>query len=563
MNNIKHIFEQNFVTLVNRVCYVKNSAPVPTFCWNNMQQVEAIKAPYIDVVKDYIADKEMEEFRKIILVTDDNNMALKTVAVMAGYGSDYYSFDEFEWGEQYPEYDEEMACCGSPVLKVDLARYGDRECKDMNLRVMLSNANMAHPHSIFFNNAAAYGDWEELISCMSICYTPCQYIQISPKQLNSPEVQRLIYELDFELLILPEFSKDYYLDEFTFLLDGTGYTLAADCNKEMLLRGLMRKRGNRFCEGDVAVFLALGIESARKDGNRRELKVEDFSKTLTLNKLSAWDRLNNMVGLSNIKSVVEESAALFTEQLNNPLLKRGKCHMVFYGNPGTGKTTTAQIMAEVFDEKGVGNGSFVVATRKDLVGKYVGHTAHQVAKCFENARGGVLFVDEAGFLLHTNSGGYVEETVKEFVRYMEEYDDVIVIFAMYPREAKEFFELDEGLRSRITRQVEFEDYSREELMEIVAKMLLDNGYTIKEGAKAVIKAYIEEAKSLEPENFGNARAMRNLTDAIISEISLRNYRGGRKDRRVLISDVKTAASKLKGISPEKKRTIGFVINKTE
>lgn len=559
MNDIRHIFEQNYVTLVNGICYVKNSAPVPTLCWNNMQYVGAIKAPYIEVVRDYIADKDMEEFRKIILVTDDTNMALKTSAVMAGYGSDYYNFDEFEWDEQYPEYDEETSFCGSPVLNVDLARYGDKECKEMNLRVMLSNANMAHPHSIFFGNAAAYGDWEELISCMALCYTPCQYIQISPKQLNIPAVQRLIYELDFELLTLPKFPKNYYLDELTFLLDAMGYAFAADCDKEKLLHGLMRKRGNRFGESDVAVFLSLGIKAAKKDG-RIELKIEDFAKTLTVNKVSAWDRLNNMVGLSNIKSVVEEHTALMSEQLNNPLLRCGKCHMVFYGNPGTGKTTTAKVMAEIYDEAGVGNGNFVVATRKDLVGKFVGHTAHQVAKCFENARGGVLFVDEAGFLLHDNSGGYVEEAIKEFVRYMEEYDDVIVVFAMYPREAKEFLKLDEGLRSRITRQVEFMDYSTDELIEIAANMLLDNGYTLREGAKTAIKTYIEETKALQEETFGNARAMRNLTDAIISVISLRNFRAGRKDRRVLISDVRGAVSKLKGVKPESKRPIGFAIN---
>ena len=557
---IEDNFTENYVGLNHSISYVKNSIPVPTFCWNNMQYASDIKAPYMDVVSDYKKEKGTTGFRRIILVTEDTNMAIKATAVFAGYGADCYECDELAWDDQYPEYDEEMANCGSPVLNVDLAKYGDKDNKDMNLRVMLPNANFANIHSIFYTNAALYNDWDDLLACMSLCNIPCQYIQIEPKALSTPAVQRMIYELNFVPIIMPKFPKNYYLGVMDKLMEGAEYTFAHNCNKDKLLRGLMKKRGHRIGEEDIATFLKLAISEAAKDCDRKELKNEDFSVTVCVDKVSAWDKLNNMVGLNNVKYVVEESVALMSEQLNNSLLKTGKNHMLFYGNPGTGKTTCAKLVADVYDEAGVGNGNFVMATRKDLVGKYVGHTAHQVAKCFENARGGVLFVDEAGFLLDEKAGGFVEEAIKEFVRYMEEYDDVMVVFAMYPREAEGFLELDEGLRSRITRQVEFEDYSTDELTDITVDMLFDNGYTLKKGAKEAIRNYIEEARNSEDEEFGNARAARKLTEAIISQISINNYRTGKKERRASVADVNRAVDKLNGVKPVSKNPIGFVYN---
>ena len=152
------------------------------------------------------------------------------------------------------------------------------------------------------------------------------------------------------------------------------------------------------------------------------------------------------------------------------------------------------------------------------------------------------------------------KAIKEFVRYMEEYEDVTVVFAMYPREAESFFQLDEGLRSRITRQVEFEDYSDDELLDIAVDMLFDNGYTIKKGVREAILDYIKKARADEDEEFGNARTMRKLVNAIICQISLRNFRNGKKDRKASVADVKNAVAKLEGVKAEAKNPIGFVYN---
>ena len=564
MGKIMDKFEDNYVTLNHSVGYIKNCVPVPTFVWSNFFSMGNFDAPYVKIVQDYLEGKFLGDFRRIMLVTEDTNMAVKATALFAGYGNDRYEFEELEWDDQYVEYDEESANMGSPVLSVDLNAYADKEKKEMNLGIMLPNANFANIHSIFFTNVALYNDWEELIRCLKLCSIPCQYIQIEPRHLNTPAVQRMIYELGFEPIIMPSFEENYYQKVMDNLLKNTGYGFASQTSKEKLLRSLMKKRGYRLGEEDIAKFLEIGIAEAAKDDGRKILVPEDFSVTVTVDSTSAWDKLNNMVGLGNIKAVVEETAAVMLEQLSNSKLKVGKNHMVFYGNPGTGKTTCAKLLAEVFDEAGCGNGNFVMATRKDLVGKYVGHTAHQVATCFENARGGVLFVDEAGFLLNEKSGGFVEEAIKEFVRYMEEYDDVTVVFAMYPREAEAFFQLDEGLKSRITREVEFADYTTEELLDIAVGMIHDNGYKLKKGVKNGILEYIEEVSSSQDEDFGNARTMRKLVNAIISQVSIRNFRSGKKDRFISVSDLNKAVDKLCGVNvTPAKNPIGFVYNKAQ
>ena len=135
------------------------------------------------------------------------------------------------------------------------------------------------------------------------------------------------------------------------------------------------------------------------------------------------------------------------------------------------------------------------------------------------ARGGVLFVDEAGFFLNTDSGGYVAEAMKEFVRFMELYPDVTVIFAMYEREADGFLKLDEGLSSRISRMIAFEDYSDEELGNIFVSMLKKRGYAI--SRKSCDRALDYLVKLRGRKNFGNAREVRKIVESIIVMHSVR------------------------------------------
>jgi adenylate kinase family enzyme len=208
------------------------------------------------------------------------------------------------------------------------------------------------------------------------------------------------------------------------------------------------------------------------------------------------------------------------EMQRNPKLDMRYENMVFSGNPGAGKTTAAEMYAQILSEEGLGNGKLVVAERKDLIGGYLGQTAPKIAECFTEAKGGVLFVDEAGFFL--NGDDYTTEAVREFVRYMECCPDVSVIFALYPYELNDFLNLDAGLSSRIKKVVDFEDYSDEELVRIAGTMFKEQGYTLGDRTESAVKDYIKEQKNANPDNFGNARSIRTLVDAAIVEISFRH-----------------------------------------
>ncbi len=223
-----------------------------------------------------------------------------------------------------------------------------------------------------------------------------------------------------------------------------------------------------------------------------------------------------MTGLIEPKRMVCESVAYLKETARNPKLLTADVHnnLIFCGNPGTGKTSVAGIYARALAENGARNGVLVNASRQDLIGKFVGHTAARIASKFEEARGGVLFIDEAGFFINRESGGFVSEALKELVRYMETMPDVTVIFAMYKREVEGFLALDEGLRSRISRVVRFEDYTDDELISIAERMCEDRGYRLDDEAHSLIRSHIDSLR--DKDDFGNARDIRRLIDNAVT-----------------------------------------------
>ena len=221
--------------------------------------------------------------------------------------------------------------------------------------------------------------------------------------------------------------------------------------------------------------------------------------------------------------------------------------MLFYGNPGTGKTTSARLLAEVMAEYGTTNATFIEASRADIIGKYVGTTAVKIAELFEKARNGVLFVDEAGFFLNKGAGGYVNEAIKEFVRFMENCPDVTVIFAMYEKEVEEFLNLDAGLSSRISRMVRFKDYSIQELQDICMHIAKENGYKLEKEALMTAMDHIAVLKR--GRNFGNARDVRKIVESSIRAHSVRLMKPGEKKPDCLTKeDVEKGIRRLKPAS---------------
>lgn len=399
-------------------------------------------------------------------------------------------------------------------------------------------------NQVFYYGLAAQRLREQL-DIIQVSPAEFRCIQLSEQMVKLPEIRELL-ELHPEENLLIELGRtdpDYYVNVCETLLSGEkGAKVNREELQEIVLQ-MMRYSGGHISEEWIGHLLDKGYTG--KGFDRKAMFGEDTA--------TAAERLAAMPGLENFKRVMEDLCALVSEESRNPLLKLHR-NMLFIGNPGSGKTTAAQIAAEILAGAGAVTPVFAAPARSDLIGRYVGQTAPKVKAAFDAARGGVLFIDEAGFFLNTQSGGYVQEAVKEFVRYMEMYPDVTVIFAMYAHEAYEFLKLDEGLRSRITRVVKFEDYSTEELCQIADYMFRENGYSLGEVGHTLEDYFAAERIK---EDFGNARAVRKLVESVILSVSL--ARSG-QDKSMEISElaVNQGIRRLKRENLEARNNMGFL-----
>ena len=230
---------------------------------------------------------------------------------------------------------------------------------------------------------------------------------------------------------------------------------------------------------------------------------------------SALEKFESLIGLVEVKTMLKRiitASKVRQLQKNYGIITSfPTLHMVFTGNPGTAKTTTARLLAQILkNEKVINTGSFIECGRSDLVGKYIGWTAKIVKKKFKQARGGILFIDEAYSLIDdTHSFGY--EAINTIVQEMENHrDDVIVIFAGYKEPMDNFIKYNEGLRSRIPFYIDFPDYNAQELTEILQLMVKERGYIINDNI--LRKCYAAFQQAIKVENFGNGRFVRNILD---------------------------------------------------
>ena len=282
-------------------------------------------------------------------------------------------------------------------------------------------------------------------------------------------------------------------------------------------------------------------------------------------KSDAYQKLQNMVGLTEIKTVIYNIIASYKMQkMRSGYLKNSIAysrHMIFTGNPGSAKTTVARLTAEILKNEGVlETGEFVECGRADLIGKYVGWTAPAVRAKFRQARGGVLFIDEA-YSLVDDSNSFGDEAINAIVQEMENHrDDVIVIFAGYPDKMKEFVEKNEGLKSRIAFHIAFPDYNADELLQIMELMLKENEYTITPAAKKAAMRIFEEVQNTE--NFGNGRFARNVLEQAEMRQSQRLMKMGFNDAddKETLFRLENDDFNLSNLVPkeETKHTIGFV-----
>jgi len=226
-----------------------------------------------------------------------------------------------------------------------------------------------------------------------------------------------------------------------------------------------------------------------------------------------------LVGLAPVKTRIREIAALLLiarlREQAGLAAERPTLHMSFTGKPGTGKTTVALRMAKILHHLGyVRKGHLVVATRDDLVGQYVGHTAPKTKEVLKKAMGGVLFIDEAYYLYRPeNERDYGQEAIEMLLQVMEnQREDLVVILAGYKERMETFFQSNPGFHSRIAHHIHFPDYTLEELIAIAELMVRQQMYAFDGESRQAFWEYLQ--LRVQQPHFANARSVRNAIDRI-------------------------------------------------
>lgn len=238
-----------------------------------------------------------------------------------------------------------------------------------------------------------------------------------------------------------------------------------------------------------------------------------------------YEELDELIGLSSVKKEVRSLANFVKLQKQREAqgLKTAKVsyHLVFYGSPGTGKTTVARIVGRIYKDLGVlKKGHTVETDRGGLVAKYMGQTALKTDTVVQQALDGVLFIDEAYALVPEGGGGqdYGQEAISTLLKRMEDYRDrLVVIIAGYRDEMQRFIDSNPGLQSRFNRYIDFPDYTGMELADIFKMYMKKNQYTLAPGAEDYLKEQFEYAVAHKDRNFGNARYARNVFEKSIQQ----------------------------------------------
>jgi stage V sporulation protein K len=240
------------------------------------------------------------------------------------------------------------------------------------------------------------------------------------------------------------------------------------------------------------------------------------------------EELGALVGMNEMKRMIKEIYAwIYVNKKREEMgLKAGKqaLHMMFKGNPGTGKTTVARLIGKLFQKMNVlSKGHLIEAERADLVGEYIGHTAQKTRDLVKKAQGGILFIDEAYSLGRGGEKDFGKEAIDTLVKHMEDKQhEFILILAGYSREMDYFLTLNPGLHSRFPLVVDFPDYNIDQLMEIGDRMLKEREYSLSHEAEKKLRDHLIWVKAiLNPTSFSNGRYIRNVIEKAIRTQAMR------------------------------------------
>ena len=272
----------------------------------------------------------------------------------------------------------------------------------------------------------------------------------------------------------------------------------------------------------VQELVEFAVQNNYDPSDNNELNLDGFiikNESSVEDEETAEKKLSELIGLEEVKIVLNQqlaynrvSALRQAHGFSNQVLNR---HLVFSGNPGTGKTVVARLFSEIlYNNKIIQKNKLVEVGRTELVGEYVGQTAPKVKRAFDDAKGGVLFIDEAYSLIPSSERDFGHEAISAIIQEMENRrDEVLVIFAGYEELMAQFIETNPGLSSRISREIKFFDYTVDQLIAILELMINKRHYQLIEDCKIVLRQHLSEVVNCS--NFGNARYIRKLVDEII------------------------------------------------